>query len=272
MRRPSLFEAMARIGYAARGIVFLVLGAFLLLSALKSQRAVGSTDALRSLLPAPFGAVLLALVAIGLVCFAVWRLAQALLDADHLGADVKALAHRGVYAVTALFYIGFASVALTVALGWDAGGSSDQAARDWTAWLLAKPFGQWLTGIVGFAIVATGLAIGGSGLAAQFKRQLELKRRQRVLVALLGTFGSLARAVVFVMIGVFLIYAAIDANSREARGFAGSLRAVQQQRHGAVLIAITAAGLIAFGAFEIAEAAYRRVRAPTLRAGAGSDR
>ena len=210
--------------YAARGIVFLVLGAFLLLSALKSQRAVGSTDALRSLLPAPFGAVLLALVAIGLVCFAVWRLAQALLDADHLGADVKALAHRGVYAVTALFYIGFASVALTVALGWDAGGSSDQAARDWTAWLLGKPFGQWLTGIVGFAIVATGLAIGGSGVAAQFKRQLELKRRQRVLVALLGTFGSLARAVVFVMIGVFLIYAAIDANSREARGFAGTGR------------------------------------------------
>ena len=48
MRRHSLFEAMARIGYAARGIVFLVLGAFLLLSALKSQRAVGSTDALRS--------------------------------------------------------------------------------------------------------------------------------------------------------------------------------------------------------------------------------
>lgn len=272
MRLSTLFEAMARIGYAARGIVFLAVGAFLVLAALKAHRAVGSTDALRLLLPPPFGAMLLAVVAIGLICFAAWRLVQALFDADRLGTDLKALARRVVYAVTGLFYMGFAAVALTVALGWESGGSSDQAARDWTAWLLAKPFGQWLTGAIGLAIVATGFTIAAAGLRGRFEQRLELKRTPRLLVALLGGFGFVARAVVFTMIGVFLIYAALDANSREARGFVGALRAIQQQSYGSVLLAITAVGLIAFGAFEIAEAAYRRVRAPTARQVTGKGR
>jgi hypothetical protein len=203
MRLSSLFETMARIAYAARGIVLLAVGAFLVLAALKAHRAVGSTDALRLLLPPPFGTMLLATVAIGLLCFAAWRLVQALLDADRLGTDLKGLARRVVYAVTGLFYIGFAAVAFTAALGWESGGGSDQAARDWTAWLLGKPFGQWLTGAIGLAIVATGLTVAAVGLRGDFKRRLELKGRERLLVGILGAFGFVARAVVFTMIGVF---------------------------------------------------------------------
>jgi hypothetical protein len=67
-----------------------------------------------------------------------------------------------------------------------------------------------------------------------------------------------ARSLVFAMIGLFLLYAALDSNSREAKGFAGALRLIQQQPHGSRLLGITAAGLLAFGVYGVAEAAFGR--------------
>jgi Domain of Unknown Function (DUF1206) len=61
------------------------------------------------------------------------------------------------------------------------------------------------------------------------------------------------------------LFAAISSRSSEAKGFAGALRVVQHHPYGSVLLGITAAGLLAFGLYGIAEGVYRRITPPTPR-------
>ena len=78
-------------------------------------------------------------------------------------------------------------------------------------------------------------------------------------MTLLGSAGYLARASVLAIVGLFLVFAAVDSNSSESTGIAGALRVIQSQTYGTVLIACTAAGFLAFGLFGLAQAAFRRI-------------
>ncbi len=262
-------ERLARLGYAARGVVYVIVGGLAVLAALGNGG--GTTDtrgALYAVLSQPFGWFLLGAVALGLLCFAAWRVAQSLLDADHLGTEWRALARRIGFAGSAVANGLLALTAITILVG-TAGGARDGegATRDWTAYLLAAPFGQWLVGALGLLVIGIGIGVGVRGWGGGFAEHLALDDAQRRWVIPLGRIGYLARALVFVMVGGFLVVAAIQADPGEARGLAGALRALQAQPYGWVLLGATALGLFAFGAFQFAVARYRHIDAPDLRDG-----
>ena len=121
-----------------------------------------------------------------------------------------------------------------------------------------------LIGVIGLAFMIAGLGHVVAGCRAEFERRLALKKSERQAVGALGRLGFLARAIVLVMIGMFVVFAAVNSNSREAKGFAGALRVIQQQPLGSLWLGITAAGLVAFGLFNLSEAAYRRITPPRL--------
>jgi hypothetical protein len=257
------FEWMARIGYVARGTVFLGLGLITVLAAFGSWRAPPDPkDVLHTLLSHAFGGLAVAAISAGLLCFAVWRIVQALFDADRCGSDLKGLARRGLFFIQGLFYVALAGIPATMLLGTRP--SSDQAVRDWTGWLLEWPFGRWVLALTGVIVIVSAVAIGINGIRAHFKQRLAVRGGERTIITALGQFGFVARAIVYAAVGAFLLMAALHSDPGEARGVAGTLRAIQQESFGSIWLALAAAGFLAFGCYSIAEGAWRRVEAPTV--------
>jgi Domain of Unknown Function (DUF1206) len=256
-------EWMGRLGYGARGIVYLIVGALAVLAATGSGgKTTDTKGALQVLFERSFGDALLGLVAFGLLGFALWRVFQAVADADHHGRDLKGLGIRVALGVSAAIYLSLAVFAVSLAVGWGTGGGGEGAARDWTAWLLARPFGRWLVGAVGAAIAGAGIGIGWKGWHATFERRLALSPHARRWVVPAGRFGLLTRGVVFLLIGGFFVTAAVQSDPAEAKGISGALRTLQAQPYGGLLLGIVAFGLFAFGLFGIVQAIYRRIDAP----------
>jgi len=112
---------------------------------------------------------------------------------------IKAPLRRFAWAGSALFYAGFAWVAIGMIFGSDRQGNSDQMAHEWTAWLLGQPFRRWAVGAVGLGFLMTGAGVAVRGLQAKFKRQIEANKQKREVVTALGVAGFVARGFVFAM-------------------------------------------------------------------------
>jgi hypothetical protein len=122
-----------------------------------------------------------------------------------------------------------------------------------------------ILGAIGLAIIGTGLGIGIAGCRAEFRKRLDLEAKPLFLVIALGTVGFLARSFVLVVLGLFVVFAAVDANARGVKGFAGALTTIQHQPYGSALLGVTALGLISFGAFGLFQALFREVETKPAR-------
>ncbi|MCB0140830.1 MAG: DUF1206 domain-containing protein [Caldilineaceae bacterium] len=255
---------LARLGYAAKGLVYMTIGALAVQAAIGSGgETTGPSGALSSLSNAPFGRILLGLVAVGLFGYALWRIVQAWVDPDNEGSDAAGIAKRIGYAISGLIYGGFGAEAVRIV--WHGGGSSgsgnDQAAG-WTARLMSQPFGIWLVGIVGVIVIGTGLYQFYRAYTAKFRLKLklhEMSSHEQTWATRAGRIGFAARGVVYSLIGGFLVVAAMRSNPQEAGGIGKALQTLAQQPYGPWLLGLVAVGLVAYGFFAIVLARYRRI-------------
>lgn len=249
---------LGRLGHAAVGAVYGLVGV------LAAQVALGvggqTTDpkgALPQVLSAPFGKVLLVVIALGLAGYALWDFVEVITDPYGRGKSGR-LGKLGA----GITYAGLSLCAVQLLTRSASGKSGDQSARDWTARLLGVSFGQWLVAAVGLGIV--GLAVNQFYTAYSENFRKELKRyemgpAQERLILRLGRAGFAARGVVFLIVGIFLVLAAVRHRPGESRGLGGALATLARQPFGPWLLGAVSLGLIAFGVYMLAQARFRRM-------------
>lgn len=250
-----------RIGYAARGTVYLLIAVLAGRAAFGARQVdEGARGALEQVVALPFGQTLLIIVAAGLVCHAVWRFIQAFLDTDGKGSDTTGYLARTMFILIGLIYLGLAFSAVKIFFGYY-GGGNDLWTRSWTAWLLSQPFGQWLVGIIGAVIAGIGAYQFYKAFSTKFRKHLvaELDDDVEEFGARLGRYGLIARGIVFFISGGFFIFAGWSANAGRIKDFGSALQFVERQPYGIWLLGLLALGLAAYGVFMLFLAVYREM-------------
>jgi hypothetical protein len=254
------FDRLARFGYVSKGAVFGIVGVLAIARGLGgSALAEDTPGALEALGQLPFHEALLGLLALGLAGYAVWRVVQALLDAEDEGTGWLGLSKRAVYLGIGGFYGYLAVWAVAVILG---ARNDDNGVQDFTATVLGWPGGQILVGIAGVGVIVGGLneiffAIRGA-YRAEFEKR-DMAAWERVAMKAVGWWGHVGRGAVYGLIGYLVVKSAVTFDPDEAAGLAEAFQALEEQPYGWGLLLLAGAAFLAFGLYCALLAVHREI-------------
>jgi hypothetical protein len=255
----AAFEWLSRAGFVARAAIYAIIGVLALKLAIGSGgKLTNQHGALSTVSDQPFGSLLLTLLAIGLGGYALWRLFRAALGRGPEGSDSGF--ERLAALASGLAYGALCVLAVEILIG--SGSSGSTTPQSSAAGVLGWPGGPWIVGAAGLVTIGVALYQAYKGITQKFlddSKTDEMSPSVRKWISRVGTVGHLARAVVFGLIGIFLVKAAIEYDPKTAVGLDGALAKLANQPYGSVLLGIVAAGLIAFAVYSLSDARYRKI-------------
>ena len=262
---PRVYN-LARLGYAAEGLLYLIVGGTASLAAVKvGGRVRGTRGALDLLVAQPFGRLVVALVAAGLCGFILRRFVQVCVEpTDGVPPKpIKRILRRVGFALSGLAHVGIALAALRLVLGLAVLSDGRTPSHGWATLLLAwKPLDGWLTLLAGLVIIGVAIFYFYKALSRRFTIDLELERMSRRIeraTLACGIVGYTGRGIGFLIVGAFLTYAGLYVEEVEASGFADILHALEEQFFGAWILMAVAAGLTAYGLYLLLAARHLRL-------------
>lgn len=263
--RKSITKMLARFGFLTKGVLFIIIGMLAVLVAIgfREGELAGTRGALATIAQAPFGKILLLVFVIGAGAYAGWNILRGIADVDDHGNGKIGLLKRLIAIGLGLVYAFIGLVGLYILLGPGSAGGGDGSGmpETLTAVLLDFPFGVILVVLIGLGFLAAAAGVAYQALSLKFLDKFKDFDNQNAsrhrLIATTGFTGFLARALLFGLIGYFLISAAVNYNPDKVVGLDGALRALAQQSYGQIILFFTAFGLICYGFLSILKSKFR---------------
>jgi hypothetical protein len=250
-----------RIGYAAKGLIYLLIGTLALRLALgDGGRLTDSSGVLETIVEQPFGLILIALIGLGVLAYAGWEITQAIADTKRKGSNAKGMMDRGLSIIKGVVYGTIGIEAMRMVVG--ARSASQNGADDYARQAMQFPLGGVLLILVGIGIAIYGLTQLKMAWKSEFDEDLnqqQLRSEGGRWVLTVGRWGIGARGVILVIVGYALARAGFDQRPSEAQGMTEAMWTLFTQPYGQWLLAAVAAGLMCFGFFQLLHARYARL-------------
>jgi hypothetical protein len=248
-----------RVGFAAQGTCFLIIGVLALELAFgDSGRLTDPRGAFVVLAEGGWTRVLLVFIAAGFACYSIWRMAQAIFDRGGMGSSLGGLGRRAIQLGQSALYALLAFSALRVLVGARTGESPKEAA----AGILGWPGGTAIVAGIGVVLAVIAVVNAYWGISRRFMESLDRQKLDAPtarLLELIGTIGFVALGFVLGVVSWFMLKAAIDYNAGKVVSLGGAMSHLARSEYGTWLLSAAAAGLIAYGAFGLLQARYHRV-------------
>lgn len=245
--KSEKFGWMVRLGYAARGLVYILLGYIALSTA---GDAAGGGEAVFDLLQeVPLGTALLWVMALGLLAYAAFKFLAAIADIENRGTDtVGAMKRIGdLGSGVAHTFLAYAAYQFAAGTQQSAGGSQERAGT-----VLSYDLGGIVIGLIGLGFLIGAAMQARTAVTAHFMHRVS--PRAPTGIELVGRLGHAARAVVFAIIGWSLMRSAWFSSESQVKGLG---EAIMSLRGTGTLYTLVAIGLLLFGVFSLVVARYR---------------
>jgi hypothetical protein len=252
-------SSFARIGLLSKGSVYVLLGIVTLMAVFhiggESKSHADRTGVFNMIFRQTGGQLLLGVIALGLICYSLWRGMMAFGDTEHKGKEIKGLAVRGRYLASGLFY---ASIAVSAGrILFSGRHDSEDSQQHIAQQLLSKPAGQWLAGVAAAVLLTNGIYQIYYGLSGKYQKHVEeLNGDGRRILLLAGKLGYVARGGVWMLLSWLFFRAAIHRNASEAGDTSKAFSFLSQESYGTAILVAIAIGLICYGVFNFIRARY----------------
>ncbi|HYZ67897.1 MAG TPA: DUF1206 domain-containing protein [Mycobacterium sp.] len=254
------FEYAARAGFAVSGVLHLIVGYIMLRIAFGAGGQADQSGALATLAHQTGGAIILWVVAGGLVALGLWRIAEAIVGSNpgertERSHDDTPAWNRAQPLGIAIVNFAIAYSAARFAMG--AGQESSERNAGLSARMMQSGWGK--TVLIAVAIVL--IAVGGyhvyKGAAKKFFKDLRVYGGTGITAV--GVTGYVAKGIVLAGAGVLVIIATLQADPSKATGLDAAVKAIAHAPFGKVLLIIAAAGIAAFGVYSFVRSRYGRM-------------
>ena len=265
-------DRAARIGLGARGLVYLVLAylvARIALGALghvTSHKPASGPGVAQAIAAQPGGRTVLAVLAVGLLLYALFSLLDAILHHDDESPAARRWGDRALSAWGFVVYGAFSAYSFTTAFSRQGGTKSaaqeDRQDAQWSARVLRWPAGRLWLGLLGVVLVVIALFLVSRAARRSFRPRLDrraMSRRTWRAALITGTIGYLGRAALFATVGACILRAAAENDPQSGQGVDGSIRILADSSAGPVLLWLIAITLATYGGYMGIESRYRHV-------------